>query len=75
VHFWLDEFMGAPGIGARHRRKRHHLEGIAEVRRLFGDRAAEAARLHIIADLKMEGWKEYDHFPTDENDYVNMGLF
>lgn len=75
VHIWLDEFMGAPGYGARHRRKRHHLAGIAEARILFGDRAAEAARLHIISDLKMEGWKETDHFPRDENDYMKMGLF
>ena len=44
VHLWQDEFMGAPGYGARHRRKRHHLAGIEEARRLFGDKAAEAAR-------------------------------
>ena len=75
VHLWLDEFMGAPGIGARHRRKRHHRAGLEEARRLFGDRAAEAARQHIISDLKMEGWQETYHFPVDENDYVRMGLF
>jgi hypothetical protein len=32
-------------------------------------------RHHIISDLKMEGWKDTDHFPKDEADYVRMGLF
>ena len=74
VHLWLDELFHE-GLGARHRRKRHHQSGIEEVRRMWGDRAAEAARLHIISDLVMEGWKEGDHFPRDEADYVKMGLF
>jgi hypothetical protein len=29
VHLWLDEFAGVPGIGTRHRPKRHHLRGLA----------------------------------------------
>ena len=33
------------------------------------------ARQHIISDLKLEGWTEFDHFPIDEKDYVRMGLF
>jgi hypothetical protein len=41
---------------------------------LFGDGAAEAARGHIISDLKEEGWTEKDRFPIDESDYVRMGL-
>lgn len=75
VHRWLDEFAGSKEFGMRHRKKRHHLQGIEEVRRKWGDLAASAARQHIISDLLMEGWKESDHFPYDENDYVRMGLF
>ena len=73
VHLWLDEFFAT--LGARHRRKRHHQKGIDEVRNRWGDKAADAARQHIIDDLKGEGWVEGDHFPRDEDDYVRMGLF
>ncbi len=75
VHLWLDEFAGTPEYGMRHRKKRHHAAGLEEVRRLFGEEAVAPARQHIIADLKLEGWKEGDHFPRDERDYVRMGLF
>lgn len=75
VHKYLDAFAGSSEYGMRHRRKRHHLVGIEEVRRLFGAEAAEAARLHIVSDLKEEGWTESDPFPKDEKDYVRMGLF
>ena len=71
VHRWLDEFAGKKPYG----KKRHHLEGIKEIERLYGERAALAARQHIISDLMMEGWREGDHFPVDELDYVKMGLF
>ncbi len=75
VHQWLDAFAGSKSYGMKHRKKRHHQKGIEEVRELWGDEAAEAARQHIIADLKEEGWKEGDHFPKDEADYVRIGLF
>lgn len=75
VHRWLDEFAGTAGFGMRHRKKRHHLRGIEEVRSKWGYAAAEAARQHIVADLKTEGWQETDHFPVNEADYVKMGLF
>jgi hypothetical protein len=42
---------------------------------LFGEAAGPVARQHIITDLKEEGWTEADHFPTDEQDDVKMGLF
>jgi hypothetical protein len=45
------------------------------VRKLWGDQAAAAARLHIIADLKQEGWTENQPFPRDEQHYKRMGLF
>ncbi|MBN2652074.1 MAG: hypothetical protein JXR63_06800 [Spirochaetales bacterium] len=75
VHLWLDEFAGKPGFGSRHRHVRHHLDGIAEARRLFGDGGAEAARIHIISDLKAEGWREGDAFPRNERHYKAMGLW
>jgi hypothetical protein len=59
----------------KHRRFRHHAAGIEQVRKLFGNGAAAAARQHIIADLKMEGWTDDQPCPKDEQDYVRMGLF
>ena len=75
VHRGLDEFAGRPPHGMRHRKFRHHGAGIEEVRKRWGEEAAAAARQHIIADLKMEGWTEDLRFPKDEQDYVQMGLF
>lgn len=75
VHRWLDEFAGKPPYGMRHRKLRHHLAGIEQVRKLWGDQAATAARLHIIADLKQEGWSEDQPFLRDEQHYKGMGLF
>jgi hypothetical protein len=75
VHHWLDEFAFKPPYGMRHRKQRHHLAGIEEVRRLWGDEAAAAARQHIITDLKIKGWRETDPFPEDEAHYQRMGLF
>jgi len=46
-----------------------------EVRRMFGDKADEAARIHIEMDLMEEGWTRTDPFPRDERHYVDMGLF
>jgi hypothetical protein len=65
---WLDEFAGKPPWGMKHRRLRHHAAGIEEVRKLFGDGAAAAARQHIISDLKMEGWTENDPFSNWKRD-------
>jgi hypothetical protein len=59
----------------RHRRVRHHEAGLREVRALFSDVAAEAARQHIISDLKEEGWTGGDPFPQDEQDFVKIGFF
>ena len=74
VHQWLDELM-YKGLGARHRRKRHHEAGIEQVIQLFGEEAGNAARQHIISDLKEEGWTESDPFPKNEEHYIRMGLF
>ena len=75
VHSWLDEFAGAPGIGMKHRRFRHHKAGIEEIKKLFGEDAGKVARQHIIGDLKEEGWTESDPFLKDQRDYVEIGLF
>jgi len=75
VHLWLDEFAGSKQYGFRHRKVRHHEAGIAEVCRLFGQEAGNAARQHIISDLKTEGWRTGDPFPKNENDYVKIGFF
>ncbi len=75
VHLWLDALAYTQKYGMRHRRVRHHEAGIQEAVRLFGEDAGKVARQHIIRDLKEEGWKEGNHFPQDEKDYVKMGLF
>jgi hypothetical protein len=75
IHLWLDEFQGTEKYHMRHRRVRHHEAGIKQAISLFGDEAGPVARLHIISDLKEEGWTEADPFPRDENHYVKMGLF
>jgi hypothetical protein len=59
----------------RHRKLRHRLAGIEQVRQRWGDKAAQAARLHIVADLKQEGWTEDQPFPRDEDHFVQMGFF
>lgn len=75
VHLWLDAFAGTEEYGMRHRKKRHHEEGIRQVIELFGKTAGKAAREHIISDLEEEGWTERDSFPENEEDYVKIGLF
>ncbi len=74
VHRWLDEFAGQKEYVMKHRKMRHHEEGIRRAADLFGAEAAAAARLHIISDLKKEGWVVGSHFPRDLSDYEQMGL-
>lgn len=54
VHKWLDEFFIKLRRHARHRDARHHEDGIEEVRKMWGDEAAKAARIHIEKDFG--GW-------------------
>ena len=58
VHDWLDEFF--PTLGPAHRSVRHHVGGIEEVRGMWGDRAAEAAAIHIRKDY-------YGKIPEDQD--------
>lgn len=48
VHSWLDELFEY--CGADHRGIRHNNLGVEKVRQMWGDRAARAAEIHIIAD-------------------------
>jgi hypothetical protein len=48
VHKWLDDLFAE--YGSAHRCHRHHIEGIEQVRQLWGDEAAIAAKIHIIVD-------------------------
>lgn len=75
VHKWLDEFAHIMDYGMRHRQVRHHEAGIQECIILFGEEAGKAARIHIIMDLKTEGWTENDPFPKDQKHYLKMGLW
>jgi hypothetical protein len=50
VHLWLDEYFKS--LGPLHRKKRHHQEGVEQIRSLFGDLAATAAAIHIIRDCR-----------------------
>ena len=75
VHHWLDEYAGSAEYGYRHRKKRHHEAGIKQAIALFGIKAGDVARQHIISDLKIEGWREGEPFPKDEDDYVRIGFF
>lgn len=72
VHLWLDEF--SEQLGFQHRQKRHHREGIRQVERLFGKDAGQAAKQHIISDLKEWGWTPRTRIPKDEEDFEGMWL-
>ena len=50
VHQWLDEHFG--NLGPSHRDIRHHAAGVGAVRRMWGDKAAEAAKIHIMEDVQ-----------------------
>lgn len=72
VHLWLDEFYGSEKYKSRHRRIRHHEDGIQMAVVLFGPECEPVARQHIISDLKTEGWKDVDPFPADEKNYIAL---
>jgi hypothetical protein len=59
----------------KHRKVRHHEEGIRKAVELFGEEVRMVARQHIFSDLKEEGWKESDPFPKNLSDYVRMGFY
>lgn len=61
VHRWLDHYAGLTWPSDAHRAYRHHTDGVEVCRHLWGDEGAEAARLHILSDVKAYG---LDHVPT-----------
>lgn len=77
VHQWLDEFHGKPLYGTRHRKLRHHWEGIEKVREIFGNLAVEAAKLHILDDLRTGEDENADEsfIARNEQDYVSRGYW
>ena len=50
VHQWLDEYAKIYWPMKIHRIHRHHLEGVEECSKKWGDEAAEAAIIHILKD-------------------------
>jgi len=66
VHVWLDEFAAIKGV-PQHRRVRHHKEGVEEIRKMWGDEAAQAAEIHIRRDLFFWG----NEIPT-QSEYKNV---
>ncbi len=52
IHNWLDEFMVKypPPERFKHRKHRHHKEGIEEAKEIFGDIGALVAEQHIRLD-------------------------
>ena len=80
VHDWLDEF--AQKMGPKHRLSRHHKEGVEEVRGKWGDQAAKAAEMHIVADVGVvvsrsdlrAMWKKSHPYKRDFQDFNNSPL-
>ena len=74
VHKWIDARAIVPKNGTiyldkNHRVHRHHKEGVEEVRRKWGDKAADAAVMHIKRDMgevrtHREMQKEYGKKPS-----------
>lgn len=68
VHLWLDELCAK--YGSAHRRHRHHVEGIEEVRKMWGNEAATAAKIHIIVDcFGIPSQADYEYGWVDANGY------
>ncbi len=74
IHSWLDRHAievrkdGSVWLDRNHRKYDHHREGIEDIRKKWGDQAAEAARIHIKRDEgKIRGRKEmfYDYQGKD----------
>ena len=75
VHLWLDDFFGKPPYGTKHLFLRHHQDGIEEVRRTWGDKAAKAAEIHIRQDLDEDGWPQNKPIPLNSEEYKKSGLW
>jgi len=66
VHNWLDALWAT--LGVKHRSARHHMEGVQEIIKMYGEEAGKAAIIHIKRD--------YDGFiPKDRNEAQLWSLF
>lgn len=63
VHRWLDAYAKETFPLDSHRLHRHHEGGVQEAYSRWGGQAAEAAKLHILSDVRPYG---LDHVPTFE---------
>lgn len=70
VHLWLDEYAKnySNSEKYKHRKYRHHQEGVEEARKIFGDLGAKVAEDHIRADNegKLPIKKDYEIPEYDE---------
>jgi len=48
VHRWLDELFQY--VGSDHRDIRHNVLGVNKIKEMYGEKAAKAAEIHIMAD-------------------------
>jgi len=72
---WLDETAKDYFPWTGHRQIRHHTDGVEEIRKMWGNEAARAAELHIIADegkvpTKEEIRKKYG--PLEDNPFKDF---
>lgn len=70
VHRYMDQWHGK--FGGKHRFMLHHEEGVEEVRRMFGDEAAEAAQCHIRLDCLGRVPKKAD-YTNGKVDFLGHG--
>ena len=70
VHKYIDQWHGK--FGGKHRFILHHLEGIEEIRKIFGDEGAKAAECHVKLDCggKIPSKNDY---ATKKVDWLGYG--
>lgn len=81
VHLWLDQYAWhaalawqAPSFRVDHRKYLHNREGIAQVRAMWGEDAAQAAIRHVLDDLYGPNENDATKIPVDQVDYVKRGF-
>lgn len=78
VHKWLDAYAKKwnPFLYLeRHRKYRHHSEGVKEIGRKYGYYAEQAAKLHIIRDNALYVYCNMDTLREDEiEEYYQKAL-
>jgi len=84
VHKWLDFYAGKKGADesgrnynytgdneGMHREQRHHVEGIEECVKIFGEYARKAAEQHVKDDFDNTIPKKNDYGPSFFTDFVH----